>query len=465
VPSMLRWLMASAWIWIERLGQDLRYAGRMVRRRSGFTGAAILTLTLGIGANTAVFSLLHALLLKSLPVNRPEQLVKLIEQGTDPSSYRDAFTLITHTTLQRESRALSGIIASSSVARPTQIEEGGEKLPVFLQYVSDNYFDGLGVGAFRGRVFHQPPPGSPGEAIAVISEEHWRRHHAGDLSALGARFRLGKHEFTIAGVAPPGFRGTEIDVPTDVWVSFEQVVPPGSADRTRGRWMRVMGRLQPGATLAGAEAESAAILGRPVRLQPGGIGYSSLRRRLSRPLLLLELVVALVLVITCANLANLMLAATASRERELAVRQAVGASRSRVVRQLLTESLVLSAAGGVLSLGVAQWISTALLSFLPPDQSPRSRTFGSGLIRTSLASRCSCRVSRVCRLAWFPHYAPRAGARRLTSIGRGDRAAQSKLAEPRLACQPGGDVHAVAHDSRCVSPHRAESAGTRDRIS
>jgi putative ABC transport system permease protein len=357
--------------WIQRIGQDVRYAGRMVRRRPGFTFAAILTLMLGIGANTAVFSLLHALLLKSLPVDRPEELVRLIEEGPDPSSYRDAFTLATHDTLQRGSRALSGVIASSlQFGRPSEIEERGEKQPVFLQMVSDNYFDVLGVRAFRGRVFRQPDPGSPGEAIAVISEEYWRRHYAGDLSALGARFRLQNRDFTIAGIAPPEFRGTEIDFPVDVWVSLEQVVPPASPARIRGRWMRVMGRLRPGVTLAHAEAESTSVLGRPVKLQPGATGYSTLRRRLSRPLLLLELVVALVLHITCANLANLMLAATASRERELAVRRAVGASRGRVVRQLLTESLVLSAAGGVLAIGVAYRVSAALLSFLPPDQAP-----------------------------------------------------------------------------------------------
>jgi len=362
---------AWGWIWIERVGQDLRYAGRMVRRRPGFTVAAILTLMLGIGANTAVFSLLHALFLKSLPVERPEELVRLIEQGPDPSSYRDAFTLITHDTLQRGSTALSGVIASSRlIGRPLEIEEGGQKQPVFLQFVSDNYFDVLGVRAFRGRVLHQPDPGSPGEAIAVISEEYWRRHYGGDLSALGARFRFNKREFTIAGIATPGFRGTEIDVPADVWVSFEQVAAPGSEDRVRGRWARIMGRLQPGVTPARAEAESTALLGRPVKFQPGATGYSQLRRRLSQPLLLVEMVVALVLLITCANLANLMLAATASRERELAVRSAVGASRSRVVRQLLTESLVLSAIGGVLALGVAHWISAALLSFLPPEQAP-----------------------------------------------------------------------------------------------
>ena len=358
----------NAWglIWVERVGQDVRYALRILRRRPGFAATAILTLTLGIGANTAVFSILNSLLMRTLPVDRSEELVRLIEAGRDA---RDDFTLVTHTTLQSHTRTLSGVLASSTLGvRPNEIEEGGERLPVFLQFVSDNYFDVLGVRAFRGRVFH-PVPGSPGEAIAVISHEYWRRHYASDPSALGARFRVRSgHEFTIAGITPPHFRGTEIDVPTDIWVSVERVVPPGDTDRVRGRWMRVMGRLQPGATVQDAEAESGAILGRAVRWQSGATGYSTLRRRLLQPLLLLALVFALVLLITCANLANLMLAATVSRERELGVRTAVGASRSRIVRQLVTENLVLGGVGGVMAVGAAHWISAFLLGFLPPDQ-------------------------------------------------------------------------------------------------
>jgi predicted permease len=361
------------WIWIERVGQDVRYALRMMRRRPGFASAAILTLMLGIGGNTAMFSLMNALLMRSLPVDRPVELVRLIEEGRDPSAYRDDFTLVTQDTLQRRTRTLSGVIASSAQVggRPVEIEDRGEKHRVYLQFVSDNYFDVLGVRAFRGRLFSQPAPGLAGEAIAVISHDHWRRHYASDPSALGTRFRLRSgHEFTIAGIAPQGFGGTELDVPADIWVSFEQVYLPGDEDRVRGRWMRIMGRLQPDATMERAEAEATAILGRAVKFQPAANGYSTLRRRLVRPLLLLGVVFALVLLITCANLANLMLASTVSRERELGVRTAVGASRARIVRQLLTECLMLALAGGVLAVFAAHWISAALLSFLPPDQAP-----------------------------------------------------------------------------------------------
>jgi hypothetical protein len=203
----------------------------------------------------------------------------------------------------------SGVMASTEEgAGPGEIFVGSERRSAFVQLVSDNYFDVLGVHASQGRVFHQPRPGTPGEAIAVISDAYWRRQYAADPSVLGTRFRRGNREFTIAGITPPGFRGTEIDVPIDIWVSIEQVVLPNAPERTRGRWMRVMGRLHPGVTTAQGEAESTALLGRPVQLQTGGIGYSTLRERLNRPLLV-ALMVTLVLLIACANLANLMLAA------------------------------------------------------------------------------------------------------------------------------------------------------------
>jgi predicted permease len=359
---------AAVWTSIERAVQDVRYAGRLLRRRPILSATAILTLMLGMGGTTAVFSLMDALLFRDLPVDRPENLVRLAERRADGTS-TEAFTLVTHDSLQRDSRTMSGVIASSLVAgRTSEIETDGARDLAFVQLVSDNYFDVLGVRPLRGRVFHRPAPGTPGEPIAVVSEEYWRRRYNSAPSALGSRFRRNGRELTIAGILPPGFRGTEVDAPVDIWVPIDQVVPANSDDRLRGRWMRVMGRLEQGVTREQAEADSATILGRPVQLQPGNIGYSTLRLRLYRPLLLVALVVALVLFVACANLANLMLAAVVSRTREIAVRAAVGASRWRILRQLITESLLLSIAGAVLGLGVAYWISGALIAFLPPDQ-------------------------------------------------------------------------------------------------
>ncbi len=277
---------AWGWTWIERIGQDVRYALRLLRRKPAFTATAILTLMLGMGGTTAMFSLLDALLLRNVPVDRPAELVRFVERRPDGTSTSEAFTLATYDLL-RAGRTLSGVIASSQlVGRPGEVEVDGEKRSAYVQLVSDNYFDVLGVRAFRGRVFHQPEADTPGEPVAVISEEYWRRQYGSDPAALGTRLRRGNREFTIAGITPPGFRGTEIDVPADVWVSIEQVVSPDSIDRTQGRWMRVMGRLRPGVAPAAAEAESTGILGRPVQVQPDGVGYSALRSRLYQPLLL-----------------------------------------------------------------------------------------------------------------------------------------------------------------------------------
>jgi putative ABC transport system permease protein len=367
--------------WLEHLSQDLKFAGRLLRSRPALSATAILTLMLGMGGTTAMFSLLDALIIRSVPVENPHELVRLAERRRDGAPW-EVFTLVTHETLQRGtvqrgSQIFSGVIASSQPGnRPAEINVGDERRRALVQFVSDNYFDVLGVRALRGRVFHQSPAAASSaessvgseERMAVISEEYWRRQYRSDPSVLGKRFRHGSHDFTIGGVAARGFRGTELDRPVDIWIRIEQVVPPNSEDRTKGRWMRIMGRLRPGVTRIQAEGEATVLLGRPVQVQPGGNGYSTLRMRLYQPLLLVAIAAGVVLLIACANLANLMLAATLSREREIAVRAALGASRGRLFRQLATESFVLSAVGAALGLGVAYWISRALLAFLPPDQ-------------------------------------------------------------------------------------------------
>ena len=358
---------AWGWTWIERAGQDVRYAGRLLRRRPAFSVAAIVTLALGIGGATAMFSLFDNLLLRQLPVEAPGELVRLVEHRPDLSYTFDGFTLVTHDTLRPATRALSGVFAGSLASGPGDIEVGGERRTAVVQLVSDNYFDVLGVGALGGRVFHEPGPGLTEAPIAVISADYWQTQYAGSPAAVGARFRRGSLEYTVVGIAARGFRGVDIDTPVDIWVLIDQLVPPNDEDRVRGRWMRVMGRLAAGMTPEQASLEATAILGRPVRFESGAAGYSTLRQTLSRPLLLVGLVVAFVLLIACANLANLMLASAAARGRELAMRAAIGASRARIVRQLLTEGLVLSAIGGALAIAVAWWISGALLAYLPPD--------------------------------------------------------------------------------------------------
>jgi predicted permease len=368
-PAMLEEDARAAWgwSWVERAGQDLRYAGRLLRRRPAFAVSAIVTLALGIGGVTAMFSLFDALIVRSLPVEAPGELVRLVERRPDVPYALESFTVATHDRLRPAARAFSGIFASADVRGPGDIEIAGERRSAIVELVSDNYFDVLGVRALRGRVFHEPGPGLSEPPIAVISADFWRREFGGRPEALGARVRRGGREMTIVGIAAQGFRGVDIDTPVDVWVLIDQLVPPNDDDRVRGRWMRVMGRLAGGMTPEQASLEATAILGRRVRFEPGAAGYSSLRQTLSRPLLLVGLVITVVLLVACANLANLMLAGAAARGRELAVRAAIGASRARIVRQLLTEGLLLSAIGGALAIGVAYWISGALLAYLPPN--------------------------------------------------------------------------------------------------
>jgi predicted permease len=348
-------------VWLrlqDDLRQDLRHAFRVIRRKPGLAAAAVISLALGIGANVAIFSLLRALLLESLPVEAPAGLV-LLQEGE-----RNSFAYPAYDRLRRGSRLLSVLGVSRLFERPSQIEERGERAAAFVQMVSEDYFDVLGVRPWRGRAFVS------GEATAVISDSYWRRRYAGDPLALGASFRYLGREFTIAGIAPPEFRGTDLDLPTEIWVPVEQALAPGDETRLRGRLFRVMGRLRPGATPARAEAEATAALETRVSLRSAATGTSALRERLSRPLLLLQFVVVLVLLVTCANLANLLLAHSAARGRELSARQALGAPRSRLVRQLFTESLVVSILGGAAAILVAYWTSSALLRFLPPEQAP-----------------------------------------------------------------------------------------------
>ena len=346
---------------LEQFLQDLRYAVRVLRKNRGFAATAVLTLALGIGATTALFSVLEALLLRSLPAQNAEHLVRLFDAD------RDAFGYPPFDQLRRSGGVLAGVLASDTNQRPRRIEEAGIARFVSLQLVSGAYFDVLGVRPWRGRVFHDADDAGADGAAAVISESYWRQRYGGDSSAIGQSFRYANRDFTIVGVAPPHFRGIVLDAAADIWIPFAQTMPPDSPLWTRGRWLHVMARTHRGVTSAQVEAEASAVLGRTIRAEPGSTGFSRLRGRLARPLVVLQCVVVLVLLIACANLANLMLARAASRTREIAVRQAVGASRGRLMRQLLTETLVLSVVGGTLALVVAQWVSASLLSFLPPD--------------------------------------------------------------------------------------------------
>ena len=365
--------------WLESLFQDLRYAARTLRRNPGFAATAILSLALGIGANAALFSIMDALLLKQLPVRDPKSLLILQQRnakyGTGTFSY-DVFDSI-----RRNSRLLSGV-AAMSIGRPA-IEQDGASAPGLVEIVSGEYFDVLGVHPSQGQVFHDGKT-----AGAVISDSFWRAHYA-SANAIGKTLKISGTIYTIAGIADERFRGDSIDFPVDVWIPLDQAVPPGSVRRDpKWTWLEVIARRAPETTNPQVKAEVNALehqyledrastrhfnypqersdfLGQWIELEPGATGLSYLRGRYFRPLIVIGSIAGMVLLIACANLANLMLARATAREREIATRKAMGAGRGRLIRQLLTESAIITLAGSGAAILVARWLSSALLAFIP----------------------------------------------------------------------------------------------------
>ena len=271
------------------------------------------------------------------------------------------FTYPSFDLLRTHSRLLSGVVGIMFLPRASEITDHGRSFAVPLQVVSHDYFQVLGIQAQRGRVFDSA------DTMAVISDRYWRAHYNSSPDAIGDHFHWSDWEFTVIGVAPAGFHGVMLDRPADIFIPLETAVPPVSSLRTRGRLVSLVARMKPGVTPRQVAAEAGAMLHRSIQVEAGGTGISTLRDQIARPLVVLDFLVAFVLLIACSNLANLVLASGASRQREMAVRQAIGAGRSRLVCQLLTENALLALAGGALAILVAQWISRSLLLFLPPN--------------------------------------------------------------------------------------------------
>jgi predicted permease len=387
---------------------DLRYALRMLPKKPGFTLIAVFTIALGIGANTALFSVVDAVLLKKLPVKDPDRLVlfkaswdreKFGPGGFNGSNMRDpatgltvgtSFPIQTLTRLRQENGAMSDVFAFSPM--DFNLNAGGQAEVVSGQVVSGNYYSALGVPAIVGRTITDADDNAGVTPVAVLSHQLWTTRFGSDPSIVGKQVNINNVAFTVVGVTPAGFTGAG-DVGTVQDVSIPLAWEPqvaGEQSNLEGAgiwWLRMMARLQPGATIEQAKATLAgpfqqSVLehraGRQARArtplrnvdpqdlprleaESGSRGEMISRTGFATPLLLLMGIVGLVLLITCANVANLLLVRASGRKKEIAVRLALGASRRRLIRQLLTESVLLATAGGALGVLFALWIKNGLL--------------------------------------------------------------------------------------------------------
>ena len=364
------------------LTQDIRYGIRMLKKTPGFTLVAVLTLALGIGANTTIFSWINGILLHPIAgVSDPDRLVVFTSTSADGGdlslSYPD------YVEFKARARALAGLTAYDLQA----MNFGGQERPerVWGMIVSGNYFDVLGVKALAGRTFLPEEDKVPGaEAVVVISHSLWLRRFGGNPGVVGKTITLNNHPFTLIGVTPPEFHGNYLGLDLEAWVPLmmqERIVQGAGLLLQRGNhWLDSMARLAPGVTRAQAQSEARNIaeqIGRefPQTSKGMGVVLSSLSQsdagRILGPVLLVLLgVVAIVLLIACANVANLMLARATARARETTIRAALGAGRGRLIRQLLTESVMLSLLGGAAGWLMALWTSGLLSALVPPTGLP-----------------------------------------------------------------------------------------------
>ena len=372
---------------VSSLGRDLKFALRQMRQTPIVSGVALLSLALGIGANVAIFSLVNALILKALPIHEPDRLVQLELRDSTSSPSTTSFTNPQWEYLRDHQDIFTGATAVG-YAR-FNLNAAGEARMIPGLKVSGRFLDTLGVAPMIGRGFTEHDDRRGGEPVAVLSYGFWQREYGGDPNVLGRTVSLDGHAFTILGVTPPEFFGVRVGTTFDVMIplSNEDIIrgQESGLDRRSMWWLSLFARLAPGQTMAQAESRLRALQPQlreatmppdyrpqdreryftdPFSLLPAATGISNLRDRYSRPLYVLLGIVGLVLMIACANMANLLLAQSVARRRELAVRLSLGAGRLQLVRQLLVESIMLSLAGAAAGLVIAAWGSRALVGII-----------------------------------------------------------------------------------------------------
>lgn len=420
-PTLIREQSHLAWglEWLESFVKDVAYGMRSLLRSPALTAVALLSLGLGIGANTAIFSFLDAVLLRNLPVQQPQQLVVLGGAGasgiTDNFAFTELYSYPFYRELQKDNSVFSQTASILSMMNSVHgAVDGRDKTePMNAQLVSGTYFPTLGVRPLIGRLFTDHDDNTEGNhPVAVISYAWWTRSLARDPNVLDRKLKLGDITYDIIGVAPPEFFGTTVGEEPDIWVPMSMIasVPPhwGSYSDRRSESLLIFGRLKPGVSLAQATSNIDLLFHQiwptyrnnfdtqsdidhlqkaHVTLTPIATGLSKLRGQYSQPLRMLMALTGIVLLIACANIANLLLARSTARAREFSIRQALGAKRSRLIRQLLTESLLLASLGGALGIALSVLADHLLLRMISngPDIVPLDVSLHSRLLLFTLA--------------------------------------------------------------------------------
>lgn len=454
-------------MWVESIVQDIRYGIRQLRKSPGFSITAVVTLALGIGATTAIFTLVHGVLERSLPVADPSSLYRIGDKSTccyysslesDDGDF-DLFPYDLYLDLKRSSPEFEELAAVEAGGGSQPVRWGSSpSMPLRSEYVSGNYFAMLGVGTYAGRPLTQNDDRNGASPVVVLSYAAWQSYFAGDASVVGSTVYVQTHPFTVVGIAPPSFYGDRIvERPPDFWipVSNEPIIngqgsdlwPKGEEDSA---WFYLLGRVRPQTNITALQAKLSAMLRQwmstqvqftahggaaliprqHVVLTPGGGGIQKLQAQTGKGLRLLMILSSIVLLIACANFANLLLARGTSRRSELAVRMALGAARIRIMRQILTQSVILSVMGGAAGVAIAYALSRMilLLAFpharnMPVNASPSLVVLGFAFVVSLLTGVIFGTIP-----AWYSSQAEAAEAFRTAARSTGDRTSMPQKA-------------------------------------